>query len=138
MRGYSASISPWKLTLIREFWKKNPKRGSITERVFQKKIQSVAWHDEKNDLVYVPVLWIFFRKSRSVTIPKKWYIFLFSMAYFPSYWHMSFHIRIIIELNWHSICKCIFFQSNNWDVTSDESGFLSLKTRSVMVPKIHG
>ena len=46
------------LTLIRESWKKNPKLGTITERVLREKIQSAAL----NRFVYVSVLWIFFQK----------------------------------------------------------------------------
>ena len=40
--------------------------------------------------------------------PKKWHIFLFSAAYFPSYWHMPFEISIIKKPNWHSICTYNF------------------------------
>ena len=46
------------LTLIRESWKKNPKRGTITERVLREKIQSAVLRR----FVYVSVLWIFFGK----------------------------------------------------------------------------
>ena len=49
------------LTLIRESWK-NPKRWTVTAALYQ--------------FVYVSVLWIFFRKSRSVTVPKMAYIFV--------------------------------------------------------------
>ena len=35
--------------------------------------------------------------------PKNWHIFLFSAAYFPSYWHIPFWISIIILPDWHSI-----------------------------------
>ena len=59
--------------------------------------------------VYVSMLWIFFRKWRSVTVPKM-ADFLFSAAYFPSYWHMSFEIKkahkAIYTYNFH-------FQSPN-------------------------
>ena len=65
---------------------KNPKRGTITECVLRKKIQSSAM----NQFLYVSVLWIFF-----VDGPKKWHIFFFSEAYLPSYWHMPFEISII-------------------------------------------
>ena len=35
-----------------------------------------------------------FRKTGSVTLAKKWHIFLFRVAYFPSCWHMPFEICI--------------------------------------------
>ena len=50
--------------------KKNPNRGTVTERVLRKKIQSAALHH----FVYVPMFWNFFRKARSVTVPKMAYI----------------------------------------------------------------
>ena len=83
------------LTLILESWKKNPKRGTITEGVLRKKIQSAALRR----FVYVSVLWIFFPDNTLGHGPKKWHIFLFSAAYFLSYWHMPFEISIIIKPN---------------------------------------
>ena len=55
------------LTLIRESWKKNPKRGTITERVSWKKNpeRSVA------SFVNVSVLWIFFPEIALGHGPKK-------------------------------------------------------------------
>ena len=56
------------LTLIRESWK-NPKRGTITERIFRENQEhSIA------SFVYVSLLRIF-RKSCSVTVPKIAFIF---------------------------------------------------------------
>ena len=52
---------------------KNSKRGTITER--------------HRAFVYVSALWIFFWKSRSVTVPQNC-IYFFSKAYFLSYWHI--------------------------------------------------
>ena len=123
------------LTLIREFWKKNPKRGTITERVSRKKNpeRSVA------SFVYVPLLWIFFPKIALGHGPKKWHTFLFSTAYYRTYWHMPFRISTIRKPNRHCICTYNFyFFSPNCDVTSDDSGFFFQKTRSVMVPKKRG
>ena len=60
------------LTLILESWEKNPKRGAITEHVLRKKIQSATLRR----FVYVSVLWIFFQKTRSATVPKMAYIFV--------------------------------------------------------------
>ena len=76
------------LTLIRESWKNNPKRGTITERVLRKKISSVA------SFVYVSVLWIF-PGNHARWWPQKMAYILFSTAYFRSYWHMLFEISII-------------------------------------------
>ena len=36
------------------------------------------------------------QKLLLVTVPKKWHKFLFSAAYFPSYWHESFGKNIDI------------------------------------------
>ena len=80
------------LTLIRESWKINPKRGTVTERVLRKKIQRAALHH----FVYVPMFWNFFPESALGDGPKKWHIFLFSTAYFCTYWHMPFKIYITI------------------------------------------
>ena len=49
------------LTLIRESWEKNPKRGTVTERVLRKKIQSAALHH----FVYFPILWIVLSGNRA-------------------------------------------------------------------------
>ena len=70
---------------------KNPKRGTVTESVLRKKIQSAAL----NQFVYVSVLWIFFPEITLGDGPKKWHIFFFSAAYLPSYWHMPFEFSII-------------------------------------------
>ena len=64
------------------FLGKNPKRGTIAERVFRKKIQSEALHH----FVYVPMFWNFFPEIALGDGPKKWHVFLFSTANFPSYW----------------------------------------------------
>ena len=79
------------LTLIRKSWKKNPKRETITERVLRKKnpersIESIC-------ICFCAV--DFFPEITLRDGPKKWHIFLFSAAYFPSYWHMPFEISII-------------------------------------------
>ena len=55
----------------------------ILTRDFRGKIQSAAL----NQFVYVSVLWIFYALGDD---PEKWHIFLFSVAYSPSYWHMPF------------------------------------------------
>ena len=62
---------------------KNPNRGAVSERVSRRKYpeHSVA------SFVYVSVLWIFFRKTRSVTLPK-------IGIYFCSARHISLHIDI--------------------------------------------
>ena len=52
IHGRTTFYGPVHLTLIRESWKKNPKRGTITERVLRKKIQSAALRR----FVYVSVL----------------------------------------------------------------------------------
>ena len=65
---------------------KNPKRGTVTQRVENK---SSAQHH----FVCGSVLWIFFPEI--ALGPKKWHIFLCSAAYFSSYWHMPFQISII-------------------------------------------
>ena len=72
------------LTLIGEFWNKNPKHGTVTEHFFfrgKNPERSIA------SFVYVSVLWIFFRKSRSVTVPK-------NGIYFCSARNLSTHIGI--------------------------------------------
>ena len=71
---------------------KNPKRGTVTESVLRKKIQSAAL----NQFVYVSVLWIFFPENTLGHGPKKWHIFLFITAYFRAYWHMPFKINITL------------------------------------------
>ena len=45
--------------------------------------------------VCVPMLWNFFPASALGDGPRKWHIFLFSAAYFRTYWHMPFGIGII-------------------------------------------
>ena len=60
-------------TLIRESLKKKSKTLYRHRACFPgKKIQGATLHE----FVYVSVLWIFFRKARSVTIPKMAYIFV--------------------------------------------------------------
>ena len=79
------------LTLIRESWKKIQNAGPSPSVFCGKNIQSAAL----NQFVYVSVLWIFFPEITLGDGPKKWHIFFFSAAYFPSYWHMPFEISII-------------------------------------------
>ena len=57
-----------------------------------KKIQSAAFHH----FVNVPMFWNFFSESAIGDCPKKSHIFLFSTAYFRTYWHMPFKIYITI------------------------------------------
>ena len=73
-------------TLIQNFWEnifgvrnlngesgKNSKRGTITERVFRKKIHSAALHQFVYVLYCASICILcygFFQKSRSVTVPK--------------------------------------------------------------------
>ena len=52
--------------------KKNPKRGTVAERVFRKKIQRAALHQ----FVYVSVLWIFSGKHARLRSQKIAYIFV--------------------------------------------------------------
>ena len=68
---------------------KNPKRGTVTEHVFGK-IQGVALH-------YLYTFLCFgFPPDKTLGYGlKKRQIFLFSAAYFLSYWHMPFEINII-------------------------------------------
>ena len=66
MRNTFVLVSSFSLTLIREYWKKNPKRGTITDRVLRKEIQSAAL----NRFVYVSVLWIFFSEMTLGDGPK--------------------------------------------------------------------
>ena len=40
--------------------------------------------------------------------PKNWHIFLFSVEYWPSYWHMPIQLSIIRKPSWHSIYTCYF------------------------------
>ena len=55
--------------------------GPLSPSVFcGKKIQSAAL----NHFVYVPMFWIFFPEIALGDGPKKWHIFLFNTAYFPS------------------------------------------------------
>ena len=74
------------LTLNREFWKKIQNAGP-SECVSRKKIQNAALHQ----FVYVSVLWIFFPKARSVTLPKMAYNYI---SYFCSARHIFPHIGI--------------------------------------------
>ena len=78
------------LTLIRESWKKNPKRGTVTERVLRKKIPERSIES----FVYVSMLRNFFPEIALGHGPKNWFIFLFKLAYVPSLWHMPFEINI--------------------------------------------
>ena len=55
-----------KLILIRESWKKIQNAGPSPSAFSGKKIQSAAL----NHFVYVPMFWNFFRRSRSVMVPK--------------------------------------------------------------------
>ena len=76
------------LTLILESWKKNQKRGTITESVLRKKIQSAgcaAQHWE--DLYMFLCFGFFFQKTRSATVPK-------NGIYFCSARHISSRIGI--------------------------------------------
>ena len=78
------------LTLIRESWKKSKTQDRHRARFAEKYPErSVA------SFVYVPVLWNFFLESALGDCPRKWHIFLFSAAYFRTYWHMPFGIGII-------------------------------------------
>ena len=63
---------PISLTLIRESRKSSPKRGTVTERVFRKK--SRAQHCII--CICFRALDYFFRKARSITVPKMAYIFV--------------------------------------------------------------
>ena len=72
-----------KLTVVRESWEKNPKRGIIAERVFRGKIESVALHH----FVYVPMFWNFFPQSALGDGPK-------NGIYFCSARRISAHIGI--------------------------------------------
>ena len=92
-------LYPGLITLICESWK-NPERGTITERVLRQKIQSAALRHLYN--IWSCALDIFRNHARWWS--QTWHIFLFSAAYFPSYWHMPFEISIIKKPNWHSIC----------------------------------
>ena len=78
------------LTLIREFRKKfkmwDRHRARFTGKNPERSVAS---------FVYVPLLWIFFPENALGDGPKKWHIFLFSTAYFRTYWHMPFKIYII-------------------------------------------
>ena len=67
------------LTLIRESWKKNPKRGTVTERVFRKKIHSAALHH-----LYMFLCFGFFPGNRARSRSQKWHIF-FSARHIPSH-----------------------------------------------------
>ena len=119
MAASRGTVKPiWHLTLIRESWKINPKRGTFTERVFQAKIHSAALHH-----LYMFLCYDFLRKCRSETVPKM-HIFLFSTAYLFSYWHMPFQISIIIKIRWHSI-QIYNFISLVPTITSYVFGFFS-------------
>ena len=80
-----------RLTLIRESWKKNPKRGTITERLLRKKNPERSI--EKICICFCAV--DFFPKMTLGHGPEKWHIFLFNTAYFLSYWQMPFEINTI-------------------------------------------
>ena len=72
------------LTLIGDSRKQNPKRGTVTERVFREKVQSAALNQ------FVCFYAIDFISE--ITLGgglKKWHIFLFIAADFHSYWHIS-------------------------------------------------
>ena len=75
------------LTLIRESWtrEKNPKRGTVSERAFQKKIWSAALHHLFLGICSCAL--DFFRKARSVMVPK-------NGIYFCSARHFSSHFGI--------------------------------------------
>ena len=105
--------------------------GLSPSAFYGENIQSAAL----NHFVYVPMSFEFFPEIALGDGPKKWHIFLFSTAYFPSYWHMPFEISITINPNWLSICTYYFhLLSPNCVLTSDDSGFFQ-KTRSVMAHK---
>ena len=64
------------LTLIRESWK-NPKRGTVTKRVFQKDIQNAVLHP-----LYMFLCFGFFYSEIALgNGPENWFIFLFSAVY---------------------------------------------------------
>ena len=79
------------LTLIRESRKKNPKRGTVTERVSWKKSRAQHWIN-----LYTFPCFGFFLENTLGHGPKKWHIFLFSTAYFLLYWHTPFEICTIV------------------------------------------
>ena len=78
MQHENGKINLNPLTLIRESWK-NPKRGTITERVLREKIQSSALRH-----LYMLLCFGFFPKIALGDGPKKWQI-LFSTVYFRTY-----------------------------------------------------
>ena len=78
-----------------------------------------ACFSEKNSKAQRCVSWMFLRLG-------SWHIFLFSVAYFLSYWHISLRVSIIRQPNQRSISKYNFyFPSCN--ITSEDFGFFSRK-----------
>ena len=86
------SKSVIRLTLILESRKKSKTRDHHRACFAGKKNQSAALMR----FLYVSVLWIFFPENTLGHGLKKWHIFLFSAAYFLSYWHMPFEICTIV------------------------------------------
>ena len=86
----------YSLTLILESWKKKSKTRDHHRACFSEK-KSRAQHCI--NLYTLPCFGFFFPESTLGYGPKKWHIFLFSAAYFLSYWHMPFEIWTIVQLN---------------------------------------
>ena len=74
------------VALIRESWK-NQNAGPSLSVFSDKKIRSAALHH-----LYIILCFGFFPEITLGHGPKKWHIFLFSTAYFCTYWHMPLKI----------------------------------------------